>query len=591
MSGADIKPVRQSIASTVGPLRNPLRQLSMRKSTSPDPSEGWALQYGVISLVVTFLAILLSPHGLAQEAPAPENLSPRQTKQLALIRDAIQKATNIVESSDGLWTVPLWAEIAGARARAGDIPGAVNVLRRFSGDDQHLKDIAKATAPYLISRGAAQQALGALESSTNGDAKFIGFRAIISAQVQTGETAGAADTLGQMSRAAARDMQMGQPGARGELSADSQREIESAMRTVAVALAQSGNLAHAMDIASVIKDGALRTGALLPIGVAQLQAGDRTSAENTFMYVQEAIQGIPDKSAQAYAILQLAKARAQGKDSEDAFRAVGMLHKPDAHFSSFYENALGEIALEQARWGDAPGASNTIERIESLDGKLMTLEDIASLRLKTGDQSGALLACQQGIRLIPFKIESREIVSRVANLALIQASAGDLSAADKSLAQALAMATAIKEAAARFPAMADVAVAQAQIGNTEAALRVQGNIAVEYWEQKNRVARSMAQSEAASNHPFEAFGTMISAECPQGNQRRVCLEEYDVEMAAVTRVLTSNGNEKLALAWVERSNSAEARALAFLEMAKGFLDQISAPISIATQNKMGWNSY
>jgi len=568
-----------------------LRVIHMRELTRQGSGDTEAWPYGITKLTLTLLSILFSLPALAQEAPPPEHLAPRQTKQLAMTREIIQKALSIVESSNEPWTAALWADIAEARARAGDIQGAVDVFRRFCNDNQSLKGIAKAAAPYLLRRGATPQAFQALASSTNGDARFIVFRATIFAQVHTGEVAGAFDSLGQMSRAVARG-QTEQSGKRVEISAEAQRETALAMRTVAVALAQSGSLARATDVALEIKDNALRVGALLPIGAAQLRAGDRRSAENTFKQAEEAIQGIADKATQANVMVQLAKAQAQGKDTEAAFGTAEILHKRDTPFGSFYENALSEIAFEQAQLGDTTGASKTAQRIETTHGRLAALERIASLQLKNGNREGALFTCQEGLQALSVaKSESREIVSQIARIAVIQSDAGDSEAASKSLERAAAMAASLKSAEAQFSALADVAVVLAQMGNIEPAERLDGRIPVDYWEEKGRISSSIAQSEAQSNHPFEALGRMLSAECPQGNQRRPCLEKYDIGMAEVARALTRSGNEKLALSWAEGSSFSTAKAMGFLEIAKGLLDQISPPLAIWEEDKMSWDSY
>lgn len=554
-------------------------------------SSAKVLRFGVAGLALAFLSFFYSCIGLAQETPVPEALAPRQTKELATIRDAIQQATNIASASDERWTIPLWADIAEARARAGDSQGAFEVLKRFSNNSEYVRGVMKAMAPYLVNHGVAQQSLRLLAASPNGEAKFIGFRAIIFVQAHTGEVAGASETLAEMSREATSVNQTEQTGMSTVAAADIQRETELAMRTVAIALADSGNLGRAMDIALGIRDNSLRAGALLPIGAAQSRAGDRQSAVNTFKQADEAIRGIQDTLAQALAIVQLAKAQAQGKDTEAAFSTAERLHQADSSSGPFYASALREISLEQAHLGDRGGASHTAERIETLGGKLAALEDIASLQLKTGDRSGALITCQEELRLIPGKSESAEIVSRIPKIALVQADAGDPGAAAKSLERAFAMATAVKDAGGQISIFADVAVAQAQMGDIEAAMRTNSRVPPDNWGEKKRIVKSIAESEAQSNHPFEALATMWSVDCPQGNQRRLCLGEYDTALAEVTRLLAKNGDEKVAIAWAQVRSLPAAKAKSFLEIANGLLDRISPPVSISEKNTDGWESY
>jgi len=536
------------------------------------------------AIVFTLLSALSPGLAPAQETPPPDYLKPRQTKQLAEIRDAIQKATNIVAASDEPWTIPLWVEIGEARARAGDIQGAFDVLKRFSDNNQYLKDMMDAMAPYLNNRGVAQQALQLLAASPNADAKFIGFQAIISAQAHMAGVGGASEYLAQMSRTSVRYTLSGQQGMSADSAAASQKQTESAMRTVAIALAKSGDLGRATDLALVIKDDSLRAESLLTIGTALAQAGDRQSAENTFKEADEAIRGIQDKSAQSRAIVQMARAEAQGKDTEAAFATAERLHRSDSWLNSFYEDALSEIALEQARSGDASAAMHTARLIATVGKKLTTLEDIATLQLRAGDRRGALIACQEGLQLIPAKSEIVELVSQIPAIAVIQANAGDPDTAARSLESALEMARALQSARDQSSVVADVAVAQVKIGEAEAAMRMSNRVPPGNWEAKNRVVKAIAESEALSNRPFDALRTMWEVDCPQGNGHRACVENHDFALAQVTRLLAKNGNEKLAFAWADKRNSPAARAKSYIEIAEGLLDQINPPLSLQEEN-------
>ena len=549
------------------------------------------LRFGTACLALAFLSSSSSCLSSAQETPVPEALVPRQTKELATIRDAIQQATNIAAASDEPWTIPLWAEIAEARARAGDSQGAFEVLKRFSNDSQYVRGVMNAMAPYLVNHGVAQQALRVLAANPHGEDKFIGFRAIIFVQAHTGEIAGASESLAEMSREAKNVNVSEQTGVSAVSAANIQREVELAMRTVAVGLAESGNYGRAMDIALEIKDNSLRAGALLPIGAAQSRAGDRQSAGNVFKQADETIRGIQDKSAQSLAIVQLARAQAQGKDTEAAFSTAERLNESHRSINPIYASVLRGISLEQARFGDPSGASHTAGRIEIMGEKLAALEDIASIQLKRGDRSGALTTCQAELQLIPAKSDSAEIVSRIPTIALIQANSGDSGAAAKSLERALAMAPAVRDAGGQFSIIADVAVAQSRMGDIESAKVTNGRVPRNNWREKKRIVRSIVESEAQSNHQYDALATMWSVECPQGNQHRVCLGEYESALADVTRVLAKNGDEKLAFAWVQSSSLPAAKAKCLLEIANGLLDRISPPVSFPEMNASSWDTY
>ena len=298
-----------------------------------------------------------------EAAPPPEPRTRVVQGALNTLVEALSIARGITEADKRAGAL---SSIAGAQARAGDVPGALATARGITETDERawaLRFIAGAQAKAGDVPGALATARGITEAGT----RVWVLRFIAGAQAKAGDVPGA------------------------------QRSIAEA-QTAARGIIEAGDRARALSV----------------IAGAQAEAGDVPGAQRSFAEAQTTARGITEKWQRAWALGAIAEAQARAGDAPGAFAtARGIIEAGDR------ARALRDIAGAQAEAGDVPGALATARGITEADKRAVALRDIAGAQAEAGDVPGAL-ATARGIT------EADEHAWALTAIAEAQARAGDV---------------------------------------------------------------------------------------------------------------------------------------------------------------------
>lgn len=313
--------------------------------------------------------------------------------------------------SDPRLVIVAFGRIAEAQASAGDDAGARITARAIPGS------VARAEA--LIAVAEAQIARG--DKLAGGDTVYDAvaelvvvfeptqlaslYGAVAGLQARLGDTEGA---LASLERAL--DAARAAPSAGGR---------DQALGLIAVAMAEIGRIAHALDIVATIEEPRFRTSTLIVAAAAQAEAGDYDRARTTIAEIAEAryrvvgleklarAQARAGKAAAALATLARAQAVSDGLDYSYArdfglslvARAQAALDAPaEARRSialiddaALRARALWSLAEAEARLGDGAAAARSEARafgatdqiVDPLD-RVWLLSEIAIERSRAG---------------------------------------------------------------------------------------------------------------------------------------------------------------------------------------------------------------
>jgi hypothetical protein len=264
---------------------------------------------------------------------------------------------------------------------------AVAVAQAETGDVagalQTLKSMER-PAPARRGRGAPPDQLGAGV-----------LQAVARAQAKAGDKAGAETTLKALRPIVedlyAREARMaGRPGMRGM---NTLSQAESLERTIAVTQYQLGDVDGARRTAQASKSELGKAGALLDLGEAAAAAGKRAEARDFLRAAAQAAEGLrpgrgpgngPRVSRKNRTLWQIARQQANVGDVREALRTAELID-PDGG----REIALESVAPAQAAAGDVKGALQTLGRLKG-EAKRYALQALVETVVKSGDERGAL---------------------------------------------------------------------------------------------------------------------------------------------------------------------------------------------------------
>jgi thioredoxin-like negative regulator of GroEL len=362
--------------------------------------------------------------------------------QLAALWARAGDAPAALRAANAIWSLsarnPVRITVARVLAQAGDRATAQRILGDAVQETLGLSDLQSAV---LLLNGLALAQVevgdspGARETGRHA-ARLIGARPaadarghdarvqVVNLQVHIGDVTGALQTSQQMPEQA--------PGELFVLARD------DAKFAIALAQARTGNAQPAIEMVRTLKQKAL--GTRLPPDVAEL---NEAMAFRTIVGVQ-----------------------LEGRDVAGAMRTVGLAPAP------VQASLLHEIALAQAKAGDAQGALRTMSAIKGgpmLAGELAS--EIAGAQVRAGDVEGALRTAESIGHPYTKAVALRAV-------GLVRAEAGDRSRAMASLERARQVAAAMPEDAHRNRAtlLAFIAEAYAKIGDADAAQRILGDV-------------------------------------------------------------------------------------------------------------------
>ncbi|MYH71368.1 MAG: hypothetical protein F4153_02125 [Acidimicrobiia bacterium] len=144
------------------------------------------------------------------------------------------------------------------------------------------------------------------------------------------------------------------------------------------------SIGTAMRAASRIAEEGDRTNAFANIAAMQAEAGDTIGAANSFNRALQLVQRIADPSERNFALEKIAWTQAGTGDIAGALATVRRL---PADYNAWW--ALKTIAEAQARAGDTSGASATAQRVLDAQYRAQSFAGIAEVQMKAGDTLGA----------------------------------------------------------------------------------------------------------------------------------------------------------------------------------------------------------
>lgn len=331
-------------------------------------------------------------------AATPQEASP-QDQARQLLHDASLLIKDIPEGQQSSAA----ANIAGQLARAGDLPGALDVVRSLknAGDRAFSLGIL---AWWMDHKGNSAGALDLLESPDVGQNRAQAYQQLALSHLDRGDFKGAIQVM---------DLARPNPYLRVDL-----------LVRIAQQTGKSGDLATAREAISEalsVVDGKQEEdpnclGTLVGIAEAQVKIGEKAGALETLNRFSEAIHqlqpghgGVSKDSL----LQQLAAGQAETGDLAGANQTINEL--PEGSMRDF---PLMSVALQQAKNGDSEQALFTASLMSESDLKAIAIREISILEGTSGKQIEAL----EAIKSIPNLGERAYVL---ASLALEQADKQD----------------------------------------------------------------------------------------------------------------------------------------------------------------------
>lgn len=328
----------------------------------------------------------------------------------------------------------IFAEIAAAQARAGDLPAA------WATTNEITKQVAKSNA--VISISAAQIERGDLAGAQStvkglqGITPFIGgsWGAVALRQAKGGDIASARATASIIEN-------------------DSSKAWT--LSKIAIAQARAGDVAGAEATAKAITEDLPKVEAFGEIAVAQTRAGDKDNANQTFARAEAMANAVKDELDRNSALLRLAATQTSAGNVAKARLIVRDMTSLDNW------RALRAIAKAQARTGDITGAKATANEIADNNYKATTLSDVALAQGSKGDRAGATqtLFEAKAARNLPGTKPDK---GTLCEIAAVQAKVGDITAAQATM-------NSVTEDDFKSIGFAAIAIAQAKAGDVAGA--------------------------------------------------------------------------------------------------------------------------
>lgn len=274
----------------------------------------------------------------------------------------------------------------------------------------------------------------------------------------------------------------------------------NALREIVAAQVAMGDVEGASTAAGKLEDRFARAEAVAHVAEGRARMGQRSSARELFaqsvMDVQRA-RGAPERKAAALVLIARAElAVGETAGAREALR-LALSHVSGMKRTSDRLAVLSQVAPLQARIGDHAGAMATARLADDSSLRPLLVRDIAASQAEAGDVPGAIVAARtieeeaagvaaffgilrvqsqahdvKGMRVSIEAALSRVRVMRggelkagaLGSLAAAQIVAGDDDAARDTFQEAMAVAAALEEGAARAGAYARIADALAERG-------------------------------------------------------------------------------------------------------------------------------
>jgi tetratricopeptide (TPR) repeat protein len=312
-------------------------------------------------------------------------------------------------------------------------------------------------------------------------------------------------------------------------------------------------LRDALGAARTIEDKQWKPWMLMIIAAEQAKAGDKVAAAGTFREALAAAKDVdkPADFAKYHTTMEIAGQMARAGDIGGARKIAEALEHED-----WRDSVLMEVAAAQARARDVQGALKTAGTIGTKRHKGAALRVVVEVHAEAG-------RLKEASRLAETIAGEFDRALAIVAIARARAKAKDLAAARKDLAEALKIADGIEEGNRKVfneggaVTYANVAKAQAELGDVEAALKTANAIKNEARKDYALGDVAEAQIEAGDLRGALKTAESISDEYPKGKAMKAMV-------AARLRASDPNGATKTA----ESIASVAWRVESLLEIAK-----------------------
>jgi len=217
--------------------------------------------------------------------------------------------------------------------------------------------------------------------------------------------------------------------------------------------------------AEMITDIPARCGALQDVSEAQLHSGNTAAGNQTAQEAQQLVTQARNVSAQCLALYVISQAQIDAKDFVGARQT---LQKEVAFTSSIKDNDvmslhLNEIAESQITIGDLVGARENIDKCGPDIDKATTLESIADMQIKAGNNLAACDTLKDASKTIDaslaiFQNSDIDVLSEYSHIVTQQERAGDLGGALKTLRKLHQSANKLDDPTGRCVALCNVVI-------------------------------------------------------------------------------------------------------------------------------------
>jgi len=333
------------------------------------------------------------------------------------------------------------------------------------------------------------------------------------------------------------------------------------------------------------------------IALAQWKAGDVAGAQRTLQQGLQNASTLPPDWQRSSALESVVTVQAALGDVPGAVRTAESSPHRDRKDYTF-----GEVALGQALAGDVPGALVTADRIVDRQAKAAALLRAGRARAKAGDTQGAL-------RIVPTIVDEGNRSAVLREVVLAQVRAGDLTAAgataagipndvhqsrawrdilraqlergDVPGAQQTKTKLSPRDQRLQVEAVREIAVAQARLGDLNAALKTAATIPDDWYVQ----AWTLHDIAGHQRRKSDVNGALQTASLIKDAQIEYAISADVYREIAAARA--ASGDVQGAVAWAGKQMQPIVHALTMLGIAEGILDGSGVgPPRIATSG--GW---
>jgi tetratricopeptide (TPR) repeat protein len=234
-----------------------------------------------------------------------------------------------------------------------------------------------------------------------------------------------------------------------------------AMTAMAARYTDAGQLDFAAALVETINDPYIKDEALASIAVKAAEMGERDHA-------LELLKSVEDPSFRANALAQIAIKQAEAGDYDAAIEVADRMDDTSS--------TMAEIAVKCAEGGQHDRAFEIIQTIEYVPSAVWALTEMASRRIKAGQQAEAVELLNQALGLARSIELEKDRASMLIEVALKYADAGESERAAELLREASSVAETIEITSLRESALVQASFGYARIGYDERAVAVVAKI-------------------------------------------------------------------------------------------------------------------